>query len=191
METNGNVRIETENLILRRFKMSDSEAIFHNIVSDPDVARYMCFDVCKNFDEAQKHIDGWLNYFCKQNHGLMWDIFSIILKSTDELIGTIDYLENNSEARSAEIGYKIGSSWWRKGYATEAVCILIDYLFENTDLNRLWADHDSRNIASGKVLLKAGMLYEGTARKCYMRKDYLVDKMSYAILREDWEHNKS
>ena len=75
---------------------------------------------------------------------------------------------------------------WKKHYATEATRALINHLFQTTSLNRLWADHDSRNVASGKVLLKSGMLYEGTARQCYMRKGYLVDKVSYAILREDW-----
>ena len=185
-----NVQIETERLLLRQFEMSDSEAIFQNIVSDPEVARYMCFDVCENFDEAQKHIESWLDYFIKQDQDLSWGIFSIILKSTDELIGTIDYLENDREAQAAEIGYKIGSSWWGKSYATEATRALIDYLFETSSLNRLWADHDSRNVASGKVLLKSGMLYEGTARQCYMRKGYLVDKVSYAILKDDWDLNK-
>ena len=189
LSTNDNVQIKTERLILRCFDMSDSKALFQNILSDPEVARYMCYDVCENFDEAQKHINSWLDYFNKQDPGLMWDMFSIILKSTNELIGTIDYLENDNEARSAEIGYKIGSSWWRKGYATEATSALIDYLFENTNLNRLWADHDSRNIASGKVLLKSGMLYECTARRCYIRKGHPVDKVSYAIVREDWERN--
>lgn len=192
MENRRSVRIETERLILRCFEESlDSEAIFRNLVSDPEVARFMCFDVCKDLNDALKHINSWLEYFSKQNPDSSWNIFSVVNKSTDELIGTIDYIENDCEARSAEIGYKIGSAWWGNGYATEALYALIKYLFENTDLNRLWADHDLRNVASGKVLLKAGMLYEGIARQCYMRKGHLVDKASYAILREDWVRNNS
>ena len=69
--------------------------------------------MCENFDEAQEQIESWLDYFSKQDQDSSWGIFSIILKSTDELIGTIDYLENDKVARAAEIGYKIGSSWWR------------------------------------------------------------------------------
>jgi RimJ/RimL family protein N-acetyltransferase len=57
-------------------------------------------------------------------------------------------------------------------------------------LNRLWANHDIRNTASGKVLLKAGMLHEGTLRQSVLRKGEVTDYVHYAILKEDWDIRK-
>jgi len=179
-------RLETERLLLRQFDLSDAEAMYRNWASAPEVVRFLCYDVCESLEATQKHIDQWLEYFNKLTQGSSWCIFSIILKSSNELIGTIDFHENNHEARAAEIGYQLGKAWWGNGYATEALRAIIDYCFNRVGLNRLWADHDSRNIASGKVLLKAGMMYEGTARQCYVRKGHLVDKVSYAVLAEDY-----
>ena len=182
----NNVRLETERLILRRFELSDAEAMYQNWASDPEVVRFMCYNVCESVDDTQKHIGQWMEYFNNLPSDSSWYLFSIILKQNGELIGTIDFHENDCEARAAEIGYQLGRAWWGNGYTTEALCALIDYCFDDIGLNRLWADHNSQNIASGRVLLKAGMLYEGTARQCYVRKGQLVDKVSYAILKEDW-----
>ena len=186
MEGNSKIRLETERLILRRFELSDADVMHRNLTSDPDVVRFMSYNVCKSIEDTQKHIDQWMEYFSDLPSNSSWCLFAIIHKSSGDLIGTVDFHENDREARTAEIGYQLGRAWWGNGYATEAVCALIDYCFETIGLNRLWADHNSLNIASGKVLLKAGMLHEGTARQCYVRKGRLVDKVSYAILKEDW-----
>jgi len=183
---NKKVRIETERLVLRCFELSDIGAMYHNWASDPEVVRFMCYDVCESLDDTRRHVDQWLEYFNGLPDGSSWYLFSIELKSSGELIGTIDFYENDREARAAEIGYQIGRAWWGNGYATEALRALIDYCFESVGLKRLWADHNSKNTASGKVLLKAGMLYEGTARQSYVRKGQLVDKVSYAVLKDDW-----
>jgi len=180
------MKIETKRLILRPFELSDAESMHQNLTSDPDVARFMCYEVCESLEAARKHIDQWMEYFNSLPPGSSWGLFSIELKSTGELIGTIDFHENNREARAAEIGCQLGKAWWGNGYATEALRAVIHHCFETVGLNRLWADHDSRNIASGKVLLEAGMLYEGTARQCDVKKGHVVDKVSYAILKEDY-----
>jgi len=186
MSKKDKIKIETERLILRCFEIPDTDAMHRNLTSDPDVARFMCYNVCESIEDTKNHINQWLEYFHKLPDNSSWYIFSIDLKTDGELIGTIDFHENNCEARVAEIGYQLGKAWWGHGYATEALRAVIDYCFKEVGLNRLWADHNALNIASGKVLIKAGMLYEGTARQCYMRKGHLVDKVSYAILKEDW-----
>ena len=186
MTRNDDVKLETERLILRQFELSDAESMYRNLAGDSEVTRFMSYDVCESLEAAQAHITQWFDYFYKLEPGSSWGLFAIDLKSSGDLIGTIDFHENNREARTAEIGYQLGKAWWGKGYATEALRSVIKYCFEIVGLNRLWADHNSLNIASGKVLLKAGMLHEGTFRQCYMRKGNLVDKCSYAILAEDY-----
>jgi len=190
MTQQNKLKLETARLVLRQFELSDADAMYRNWASDPDVVRFMCYDVCESLEATKVHIDQWLEYFNMLAPGSSWCLFSIILKASGELIGTIDFHENDHEARAAEIGYQLGRAWWGNGYATEALCAVIEHCFENVGLNRLWADHNSLNVASGKVLLKAGMFHEGTARQCYVRKGQLVDKVSYAILKEDWDTGK-
>jgi len=180
-------QIETERLRLRPFERSDAEALFQNCLSDPEVVRYMPCHPCESLEATQVHIDQWLAWFQENlEAGAMWCVFAVVLKASGAFIGTADFYETNRAAHVAEVGYQFGKLWWGKGYATEALRALIDHCFTATDLNRLWADHDVRNTASGKVLRKAGMLHEGTFRQCKLRKDELVDKAHYAILKEDW-----
>ncbi|MCL2052372.1 MAG: GNAT family N-acetyltransferase [Lachnospiraceae bacterium] len=178
--------LETERLILRPFGMDDAEAMFQNWISNPEVLRYMAFEACGTLEAARSHIKQWIGYFNDLEEGSSWCIFAIELKSCKSIIGTIDFHEDNNKVRAAEIGYMLGSKWWGNGYATEALRVLIEFCFKEVGLKRLWANHDSRNPASGRVLSKAGMKYEGTFVKSMIRKGELADSVYYAILAEDF-----
>ena len=86
----------------------------------------------------------------------------------------------------AEIGYWIGVPFWGRGYATEATMEVIRYGFEERGLVRIFAMHYGRNPASGRVLQKAGMTYEGTLRRHLKKWDEYVDLVCYGTLREEW-----
>ena len=176
--------IETERLILRNFQMSDAEAMFRNWANDPDVLRYMPYKICEDIETTRVRIGEWLDYFNSTN---LWGAFAMELKSTGEVIGTIDYAETSQTINEAEIGYQLGKAWWGMGYAAEALEAIIDHCFETTNLNRIWGGYDPRNAAAGKVMDKAKMLYEGTFRQWRLRNGELVDRSIYAILREDWD----
>ena len=86
----------------------------------------------------------------------------------------------------AEIGYWIGVPYWGRGYATEAVAAVIRFGFEELNLNRIYAGYFSRNSASGRVMAKNGMTYEGTLRQHVKKWGEVVDIVYYGILREEW-----
>jgi len=86
----------------------------------------------------------------------------------------------------AEIGYWIGVPFWGRGYATEAAAEVVRYGFEERGLRRIYAMHFGRNPASGRVLQKIGMQYEGTLRQHRKKWDEYVDFVCYGALREDW-----
>jgi RimJ/RimL family protein N-acetyltransferase len=86
-----------------------------------------------------------------------------------------------------EIGYTLVSTERGKGYCTEAVTILVDYLFMSRDLFRIQATTDARNVASQKVLEKAGFEREGVLRKSAFIRGERRDLFQYSILREDWK----
>ena len=180
--------LETNRLILRPFDKSDAEAMFHNWASDPDNIRFMPYDACKSIEDAYKRIDEWMSYF--EETAPNSAVYAIVLKIDGEVIGTIDFAETDREAKSAEVGYQLGKSWWGFGYTAEALQAVIKYCFETVGLNRLWASYDTRNPNSGKVLQKAGMIYEGTLRQNIVRRGELADSVRYAILAEDYFHRE-
>ena len=71
------------------------------------------------------------------------------------------------------------------GFATEAVKAMIEFGFRQLNLNRIQAMHFTNNFASGRVLEKAGMLYEGTLRQYVGMNDTFFDCKMYAIIKDD------
>ncbi len=181
MTNKGTVTLETERLLLRQFMPGDAEAMYRNWASDPEVTRFMHYETCETLEQTRARIDGLLILIMQS-----FPIFAIIIKDTREIIGTIDYAITDSEAKSAEVGYKLGKQWWHNGYAAEALKAVIRYCFEERGLNRIWAMYNPLNANSGAVMRKAGMIYEGTFRKDRVRKGVLRDSIRYAILAEDY-----
>ena len=89
-------------------------------------------------------------------------ILAIVLKESGEVIGNI--LQCNGTNRymnTVEVGYAIGKKYWNKGYMSEALKAMIDLLFES-GVHKVNACHIPENIASGRVMEKCGMKYEGS-----------------------------
>ena len=89
-----------------------------------------------------------------------------------------------------EIGYTLIPSERNKGYCTEAVKIIVDYLFLSRDIVRIQAGTNPRNVASQRVLEKAGFRKEGLVRKSVFVRGKWEDGLLYSILREEWKESK-
>jgi RimJ/RimL family protein N-acetyltransferase len=89
-----------------------------------------------------------------------------------------------------EIGYDVVPSERRKGYATEAIQILVDYLFLSKDIPRIIICTDTRNMASIRAAEKAGFKKEGMVRKGGFAMGKFVDACLLGILREEWKEPK-
>jgi ribosomal-protein-alanine N-acetyltransferase len=113
----------------------------------------------------------------------------IVQKKGGTKIGLI-YNRLNQPYKWMEIGYFFAPSERGKGYGTEAVQLMVDYLFLSKELTRIHAIADVRNKASERVLEKAGFQREGTMRKCVYDRGELRDYYLYSILREEWEEPK-
>ena len=88
---------------------------------------------------------------------------------------------------AAEIGYSFSKAHWNKGYATEALRTVMDSVFRTLPVNRLEAQHDVRNPASGRVMEKCGMRKEGVLRQRIKNKGEFVDVALWSFLRADLE----
>lgn len=167
--------LHTQRLILRRFTPEDAEAVYRNWAGDRETTRFMPLERASSVEEAERLIGTWGD-----------GVYGLVLKSTGELIGFVEYDITDDGARAAELIYLIGKPWWHKGYAAEAVAELLKHIFEVVGLNRVWACHDPRNPNSGAVMRKCGLRQEGFSRQCKVRDGELVDRYYYAILAEDY-----
>ena len=114
---------------------------------------------------------------------------AITLRTDGRLIGGVG-LRLNSPHRHAELGYWLGVPCWGEGYATEAAHAMLRYGFENLDLHRIFATHFKNNPASGNILKKIGMRYEGCQREHVLKWDKFVDSEMYGLLRCEWESHE-
>jgi len=102
-----------------------------------------------------------------------------------ELVGSLGvFRKDNIHRRTAEMGYYIAEPYWGRGIATSAVRQACSYLFENTDLIRIFAEPFARNTASCKVLEKAGFTLEGVLRKNAVKNGEILDMKLYSLVRE-------
>jgi ribosomal-protein-alanine N-acetyltransferase len=107
-----------------------------------------------------------------------------IEKKDGSKVGNISH---RSVGRAQEIGYAVLPSERKKGYCSEAVIIMVDYLFLSKDIARVQAHTDVRNEGSQKTLEKAGFKKEGVVRKAVFFWGEWRDGYLYSILREEWK----
>jgi aminoglycoside 6'-N-acetyltransferase len=113
----------------------------------------------------------------------------VIMTKEGVKIGSIaHYLVQPS--RLMEIGYSIIPSERSKGYGTEVVQIMVDYLFLSKDVARIQAVTNVDNIPSQRVLEKAGFVREGTLRKVSHARQVWSNVYIYSVLREEWKEPK-
>jgi len=97
------------------------------------------------------------------------------------------YYVLHPSARWLEVGYSLIPSERGKGYGTEALRILVDYLFITEETDRIQAQTDQDNLASQKILEKTGFKKEGITRKAFHVKGEYRDSWIYSILRDEWK----
>ncbi len=178
----GTQRLETERLILRRFVKEDSEAVYNNWATDPEVTKYLTWQVHPNEKVTKQAIKSWMKQYSDDKY-YHWAI--VLKENGDEPIGGIDVVLINEQVSMVHIGYCIGRKWWHQGITSEALKAIMDYLFDVVDVNRIESRHDTRNPNSGKVMQKCGMKYEGTMRSADWNNQGICDISYYALLKSE------
>lgn len=175
--------IKTKSLKLRDYKKSDIDFI-HNLVQEPDIYRYQIWGpnsledttvftnscIANQSEEPRKSFE-----FC------MTDIES------NEILGAIGIRIQDDLAKIADMGYWVRKDYWGKGLATEAGKAILNFGFQNLELNRIWATASPLNPASTRVLEKIGMKKEGLLRSnLFVRGEYR-DSVLLAILKNEFQ----
>ncbi|AWI07707.1 GNAT family N-acetyltransferase [Clostridium drakei] len=111
--------------------------------------------------------------------------YAFAITINNKVVGSIGvFRKDNIHFKTAEMGYYIGEAYWGKGIGTSAVKQVCKYIFENTDIIRIFAEPFSCNIGSCRVLEKSGFLYEGTLRKNAVKNRVVLDMKLYSIVKE-------
>jgi len=160
--------------------MADAQDIFA-YSRDPEVSLHVLWDAHRTIHDSKAYLRYILRQY-RQNEPSSW---GIELVETGRLIGTIGFMWWNRENRSAEAGYSLSRVYWNQGLMTEALAEVIRFGFEEMHLNRVEAQHETANPASGRVMEKVGMRKEGVLRGRLYNKGRFVDVALYAILRGD------
>lgn len=169
--------LETPRLYLRKMTVADANEVFENWTSSENVAKYLTWAPHTSIEVTKEYLTAE-----EENRDEGW---GIILKETGQLIGNIAVIEDKRKIKTKTLGYVLGEKFWNHGYMSEALIKVIDFLFETTDVNRIEAEHDTKNPNSRKVMAKAGMTFEGVLREAGYNNQGIVDVAYYSILRSD------
>jgi len=151
-------QIETERLVLRKPSVHDALVLFNAYMQDLEVTRYTTWRPHRQLQEAEDFIRSSISAW---ENGTRFP-FVINRKEENQPFGMIDLHVRGS---TVGIGYVVARFHQRNGYATEATRAIINWAFQQPDIYRVNASTDVENIASQRVLEKAGLVREGLLRK--------------------------
>lgn len=114
------------------------------------------------------------------------DIFSFAITAEGRVAGSISAVrQQNIHRQTAELGYYIAEKYWGKGITTQAVGQICRYVFDKSDIIRIYAQPFAHNAASCRVLEKAGFKYEGTLRNNAVKNGRVLDMKMYSLLKTE------
>lgn len=182
MKNCGTKQLETERLLLRKFETKDAAAVYKNWASDSEVTKYLMWPTHSAVEVSQSIVDDWVKSYSEENF-YQWAI--VLKENGEEPIGNIGVVNMNENISMVHIGYCIGKDWWHTGITSEAMQAVMDFLFDEVDVNRIESRHDPRNPHSGGVMKKCGMKYEGTLRSADWNNQGLCDASYYSLLKSE------
>ena len=114
------------------------------------------------------------------------ETFAFAITVEGKAVGSIGvFRQVNIHRQTAELGYYLAEEYWDKGIMTEAVKQVCEYVFGKSDIIRIYAEPFAYNVASCRVLEKAGFQCEGILRKNAVKNGKIVDMKMYSLLRKD------
>lgn len=153
MQHPGTQTLETERLILRRYRSSDAEDIFANWASDAEAARFWSWEPHRDISTTKALLEQWIRGY-DDPATYHW---AIEHKISGQAIGYIYLNAVNEAERSAAVHYLLSRWYWNQGLMSEACRRVIDFALHEAGFRRIESWHHRDNPASGKVMQKCGM----------------------------------
>ncbi len=174
--------LTTKRLVLRPFALADAPRV-QALAGAPEVA-------ATTANIPHPYRDGMAEQWITTHAAMFAEgrgvTFAITQTATSVLIGAVG-LVVDPRHEHAELGYWLGTRYWNQGYGTEAAAAIVIYGFRACKLHRVFSSHVTRNPASGRIMQKIGMSYEGCFRQHFCKWGVFEDIAYYGILRDEWE----
>ncbi|WP_321418463.1 GNAT family protein [uncultured Methanomethylovorans sp.] len=178
----GNIKIVTSDFTLRSWEDGDAEklAVIANNKKIADNLRDG-FPNPYSIEDARRFI-----HLCRQNEDTS-RAFAIVIDGT--VAGSIGaYFKENVHRKNAELGYYLAEEYWGKGLMPKVVRCMTQYLFENFNIIRVYAQPFGKNTASRKVLEKSGFRLEAVLKSNIIKNNIVQDGCIYAILKDEFKN---
>ncbi|OPY21491.1 MAG: ribosomal-protein-L7/L12-serine acetyltransferase [Methanomethylovorans sp. PtaU1.Bin093] len=175
--------IVTNDITLRPWEEEDAERLAF-IANNKKIVDNLRdgFPYPYSIDDARKFI-----HLVKHSEGIS-KAFAIVIDGF--VAGSIAvYFKENVHHKNAELGYYLAEEYWGKGIMTKVVRCMTQYLFENFDIIRIYAQPFARNTASRRVLEKAGFRLEAVLKSNIIKNDVVQDGCIYAVLKDEFENS--
>lgn len=170
---------ETERLIIQSLKMTD-ENVFFELLSDPkviDPIPQQRLTESQISDRFHKNLNLKLGNLKNER-----SVCGIFEKGNPDMIGLCLFLLNDENDH--ELGYRFGVNYWGKGYATETTRGMIEYYFNQLQVDKVTADVNIENISSIKILSK----FMTPVREFFNERDHCTDRR-YEAFKSNWQQN--
>jgi [ribosomal protein S5]-alanine N-acetyltransferase len=166
--------LEGEQVYFKALNIDDVQEI-HDYASDKEVSRFIGWNLMNTLNETRELIETMIQRESEGTHLYA----SIVLKSTQAIIGTAMIFNFDRVANHAEIGYVFHKDYWGKGYGTEIVALMSDFAFTSLNLHKLHACVVDANIGSARILEKNGYELEGRLKDHYFIEDQYYDSLLF------------
>jgi len=176
--------LETKDIILKKIENEDADNLFE-ILTNKNIFKYTPGNPLKTMEAVKNVIGHYERDFNKQKTIFL----GIFLKSEKKkLVGIAEIFDFNDDINSVEVGYRINENYWGKGLATKATALMVEFLFNKINVNRIQATPMPINKYSHKVLLNNGFACEGTLRQVKKWTGTgIVDLTFYSILKSEYD----
>jgi len=151
----GTVELKTKRLTLRRHRIEDAEVLYSSFGCDPKMYEYSGWNPYQTLEMAKDSINRFMASYKDP------DFYGWAIEFESRLVGTIGAYDYDPSLNQLEIGLSIERPSWGKGFATEALSCVLDYLTVNEKISVVTAWCASDNVGSMKALQKAGMKQTG------------------------------
>ena len=171
--------LQTERLILRGWRLDDLDD-FYEYSQSPDVGPMAGWEPHSGKDVSLNI----LKSFIEKD-----EVWAITLKETGKAIGSLGLHpeENKGNYYAKSVGFVLSPDYWGKGYMTEAVKRVIQYVFDEMSVDILTVFHFPHNLRSKRVIEKCGFEYEITLKQTQKIYDGQVfDSVCYSLLKSDY-----
>lgn len=154
--------IATNRLVLRKPRLDDTARLHRSYMQDEEVVRYLTWRTHDSEAQTSDFLRRCLKDWASREN------YPFVIALTSEALGPIGMIDLRPRPEGAQFAYVLARAHWGKGYMSEALTSLVEWSLGQPGIFRASAFCDAENLASARVMEKAGMDFEGVLRRYFV-----------------------